>query len=203
MSSRKEIIEALLRETQELRSSMSGNTDASESLRADLDDLHSEITSASNQLASISDRAIMAFSERIDSLRECFDDGSQKISDALIGGQIVGNFFGQAISNAIRNRQNDPRMVMAKKYYSLCHIICDAINVGDRLDYNDFINRLVMHEFDRDQAIYMLDRLMNKYQAIVERTDDDGNVFLWPDLESEIFTQLNDAVNNGRYLYIP
>jgi small ligand-binding sensory domain FIST len=99
MSTRKEILEGLLLETAELRSSLGDNTEAAHGLRDELDRLQTDVVDASRELAATTERSIELLSDRLENLRdelaEVLSVGAKKMGKEIFKGHLVGQIVGQ------------------------------------------------------------------------------------------------------------
>jgi len=206
---RKEILEGLLSESQELRLSVGDNTEAAHGLRDELDRLQSDIADASHEIAATTERSLSLLSDRLDDLRsqlaDAFAEGGRKIGREIIKGNVAGQIVGQVIANRLQERahenEENPRERMARRITGAITIILESINAGAQNDYDATLRLLRVHEFGAEQARYILDLLYEKYGILVE-VEKDGIKYLDVDRDSDAFNEMMDHYNSGRHVYL-
>ena len=197
MATLKQRLEELLEETEQLRETAERQAQVSEDAISGLENLRSEIERAQDNLSTLSARVFDRFAASKRELEKTFKEASNQI----LGSILVGSIVGQAISQKIAENSNNPQTKMARKCYNVVQIIGDSMNSGDRLDRDGFIELLVMHEFSREEATYFIDRLINKYEALLEYETDDGTPFLAIDPEGEFAKNFNEAIDRKQLPY--
>jgi hypothetical protein len=123
------------------------------------------------------------------------------IEGHLIGG-LMGGLVGGLIQNALHARTTVPRWIIARRTYEALHIVADAYNAGDRHGYNSTLRLLRVHEFNAEQARYILDLLL-RAGAVKEYEDDDEEIpFIMIDPESEAFQKISEGISKNTLTYL-
>src|SRR5256885_2038182 len=101
MPSQKEILAELLDETGELSRALESNSDVSENLCSELEELRSDISTAYRDIQHVTDVAIDRFDQRLESFRrqlgKTLEEGAHQMREEMISGAIVGNVIGGAL----------------------------------------------------------------------------------------------------------
>lgn len=177
MPTRKELIESLSDEINNLAQSVDNNSQISDSIIQRMESLKSDL-------------------ERI------LSKGAEDMGKSIFMGNVAGGLISSVIQTAIENRNSDPHMIIAKRTYRAIHIIIDAYKNGDRKSYMGTLKLLKVYDFTHDQAVHILDLLLNKCGVLRTYEDDNGKEFIMVDEENEAFQKLNEGYKNNIYTYL-
>jgi hypothetical protein len=203
MATLKESLEELLEETSELHSTAEHQVRASEGFVEQLSTLREEISEAQSRFDRLEVQRQQELFDNFKEVKTSIERAFKDAADQIARGLLISSIVGPMIAHATEQRGEDPAYKMAKRYNDLFYIVQQALNSGELLDYEGILNLLVIHEFDRKQAEFMLDRLINKYEALAEFTSDDGTTYLAFDTESELVKQVNASYAAKQLIYIP